>query len=50
MPHGLAFAAFLKLLIPLIVVVPGIAALVLAQDGAMAMGSLAIHPIGPMVS
>jgi SSS family solute:Na+ symporter len=28
---GLAFAAFLKLLIPLIVVIPGIAALVLAQ-------------------
>lgn len=33
---GLAFAAFLKLLIPLIVVIPGIAALVLAQDGALA--------------
>jgi len=33
---GLAFAAFLKLLIPVIVVVPGIAALVLAQDGALA--------------
>lgn len=33
---GLAFAAFLKLLIPVIVVVPGIAALVLAQDGVLA--------------
>ena len=33
---GLAFAAFLKLLIPVIVVVPGVAALVLAQDGALA--------------
>ena len=33
---GLAFAAFLKLFIPLIVVVPGIAALVLAQDGTLA--------------
>ena len=32
---GLAFAAFLKLLIPVIVVVPGIAALMLAQDGAL---------------
>ncbi len=30
---GLAFAAFLKLLIPVIVVVPGIAAVLLAQDG-----------------
>ncbi len=30
---GLAFAAFLKLLIPVIVVVPGIAALILAQNG-----------------
>jgi len=30
---GLAFAAFLKLLIPLIVVIPGIAALILAQQG-----------------
>ena len=33
---GLAMAAFLKLLIPVIVVVPGIAALVLAQDGTLA--------------
>lgn len=32
---GLAFAAFLKLLIPVIVVIPGIAALVLAQDGVL---------------
>ena len=30
---GLAFAAFLKLLIPVIVVVPGIAAVILAQQG-----------------
>ncbi|MGF1544101.1 MAG: sodium/solute symporter [Parvularculaceae bacterium] len=30
---GLAFAAFLKLFIPVIVVVPGIAALLLAKDG-----------------
>jgi SSS family solute:Na+ symporter len=37
---GLAFAAFLKLLIPLIVVVPGIAALVLAQDGMMSANAL----------
>ena len=41
---GLAFAAFLKLLIPLIVVVPGIAALVLAQDGAMSASVLAETP------
>ena len=34
--RGSLFAAFLKLLIPLIVVIPGIAALVLAQDGALA--------------
>ena len=32
---GLAFAAFLKLLIPLIVVIPGIAAVILAQQGAL---------------
>jgi solute:Na+ symporter, SSS family len=37
---GLAFAAVLKLLIPLIVVVPGIAALILAQDGALAADAL----------
>ena len=37
---GLALAAFLKLLIPLIVVVPGIAALVLTQDGALAAHAL----------
>lgn len=41
---GLAFAAFLKLLIPLIVVVPGIAALVLAQDGAMSASVLSETP------
>ena len=41
---GLAFAAFLKLLIPLIVVVPGIAALVLAQDGAMSASVLTETP------
>ncbi len=38
---GLAFAAFLKLLIPLIVVIPGIAAVVLAQQGAIDGGALA---------
>lgn len=32
---GLAFAAFLKLLIPLIVVIPGIAAVILAEQGTM---------------
>jgi len=32
---GLAFAAFLKLFIPLIVVIPGIAAVILAQQGAL---------------
>ncbi len=32
---GLAFAAFLKLLIPVIVVIPGIAAVMLAQQGAL---------------
>jgi SSS family solute:Na+ symporter len=37
---GLVFAAFLKLLIPVIVVVPGIAALVLAQDGTLAAEAL----------
>jgi len=37
---GLALAAFLKLLIPVIVVVPGIAALVLAQDGALAVDAI----------
>ena len=37
---GLALAAFLKLLIPVIVVVPGIAALILAQDGALAADAL----------
>jgi len=41
---GLAFAAFLKLLIPLIVVVPGIAALVLAQDAALAANVLNSQP------
>lgn len=37
---GLAMAAFLKLLIPVFVVVPGIAALILAQDGVLAMDAL----------
>jgi len=32
---GLAFASFLKLLVPFIVVIPGIAAVVLAQQGAL---------------
>jgi SSS family solute:Na+ symporter len=41
---GLAMAAFLKLLIPLIVVVPGIAALILAQDGILAAGPLNDQP------
>lgn len=41
---GLAFAAFLKLLIPLIVVIPGIAALYLAQQGALDMASLSDKP------
>ncbi len=41
---GLALAAFLKLLIPLIVVVPGIAALILAQDGALAADALNEKP------
>jgi SSS family solute:Na+ symporter len=41
---GLAFAAFLKLLIPLIVVVPGIAALVLAQDAALSANVLNSQP------
>lgn len=38
--RGLAFAAFLKLLIPLIVVIPGIAALLLAQDGVLSAEAL----------
>ena len=37
---GLALAAFLKLLIPVIVVVPGIAVLLLTQDGAIAAKAL----------
>ena len=37
---GLAFAAFLKLLIPVIVVIPGIAALWLAQNGQVDMSLL----------
>lgn len=41
---GLAFAAFLKLLIPVIVVLPGIAALILAQDGALAADFLSERP------
>ena len=41
---GLAFAAGLKLLIPLIVVVPGIAALYLAQQGTLDQATLAASP------
>lgn len=41
---GLVFAAFLKLLIPLIVVVPGIAALWLAQQGQLDMAGLQASP------
>lgn len=41
---GLAFAAFLKLLIPIIVVIPGIAALWLAQNGQLPMNELAATP------
>ncbi|MEO9969892.1 MAG: sodium/sugar symporter [Hyphomonadaceae bacterium] len=37
---GLAFAALLKFLIPLIVVIPGIAALYLAQQGTLDMAAL----------
>ncbi|WP_432199993.1 sodium/sugar symporter [Erythrobacter sp. W53] len=38
---GLAFAAFLKLLVPFIVVIPGIAAVMLAQQGLLDGGALA---------
>lgn len=38
---GLAFAAFLKLFIPLIVVIPGIAAVILATQGTLDAGALA---------
>lgn len=38
---GLAFAAFLKLFIPVIVVIPGIAAVMLAQQGALDAAALA---------
>lgn len=41
---GLAFAAFLKLLIPIIVVIPGIAALWLAQNGQLDMAELSARP------
>ena len=41
---GLAFAAALKLLIPLIVVIPGIAALYLAQQGKLDMTALQTSP------
>lgn len=37
---GLAFAAFLKLLVPFIVVIPGIAAVMLAQQGALDASAL----------
>lgn len=39
--RGLAFAAFLKLFIPLIVVIPGIAAVILASEGAVDGAALA---------
>ncbi len=38
---GLAFAAFLKILVPFIVVVPGIAAVILAQQGVLDGAALA---------
>ncbi len=38
---GLAFAAFLKLLVPFIVVIPGIAAVILAQQGLLDSAALA---------
>ena len=38
---GLAFAAFLKLIVPFIVVIPGIAAVILAQQGALDGAALA---------
>ena len=41
---GLAFAAALKLLIPIIVVIPGIAALYLAQQGQLDMVALSKSP------
>lgn len=41
---GLAFAAFLKLLIPVIVVIPGIAALWLAQNGSLPLDELTDKP------
>lgn len=41
---GLAFAAFLKLLIPVIVVIPGIAALWLAQNGQLDLEALSVRP------
>lgn len=41
---GLAFAAFLKLLIPLIVVIPGIAALWLAQNSQLDLAALNARP------
>ena len=41
---GLAFAAFLKLVIPVIVVLPGIAALYLAQNGTLDLGALTQKP------
>ena len=44
---GLLFAAFLKLLMPLIVVVPGIAAYVLHQGGAFQAGMLQDGAVNP---
>ena len=41
---GLVFAASLKLLIPVIVVIPGIAALYLAREGQLDMARLASSP------
>ena len=41
---GLAFSAFLKLLIPIFVVIPGIAALHLAQNGMLDLEALSARP------
>ena len=41
---GLAFAAALKLLIPIIVVIPGIAALYLAREGQLIWPAIGCHP------
>lgn len=44
---GLLFAAFLKLMMPLIVIIPGIVAFVLARDAAFAEGMLMDGSINP---